>query len=106
MRDREKDALESTSDDEVATEDIEKGSSEVMRRLVSIEDSSLKGVLIQQAVKRLQEPLTIARGQQIDTIVSHLQKEAAPVRVLIESASFWKETAQRAQSYGRGTTVT
>lgn len=104
MTGREKDAV--GSEDE-STEDADmKDASDVMKRLVAIDDSSLKTVLLQQVVKRLQQPLTVRRAGQINAIVARLPKEAASVRKLIESASFWEEAAQQEQSYRNATPVT
>ena len=104
MTNREKDAV--GSEDEKPEDAYMKDASDVMKRLVAIDDSSLKTVLIQQAVKRLQQPLTVRRAGQINAIIAYLQKEATSVRELIVSASFWKEAAQRSQSYGNATPVT
>lgn len=107
MRSREQDALERRKSDESAADDVEtKSSSDVMQRLVAIEDALLKRTLIQRVVTLLQEPLTESRVEQIDTIVANLPEEVAPVRALIESASFWKEAVRRAQSYCSVASVT
>jgi len=101
---REKDAV--GSEDENPEDADMKDASDVLKRLVAIDDSSLKTVLIQQAVKRLQQPLTVRRAGQINAIIACLQKEATSVRELIESTSFWKEAVQRSQSYRNATPVT
>ena len=104
MTNREKDAVGSEDvNPEVA--DM-KDASDVLKRLVAIDDSSLKTVLIQQAVKRLQQPLTVRRAGQINAIIACLQKEATSVRELIESTSFWKEAVQGWKSYRNATPVT
>ena len=87
-----------TCRDEVLNE-MENGNEEVLTQVESVITGSVLVFVVQHIVNGLRSPLTKTKTAMLLYLIQCVKTDLAPIRNLLESDSFWKETVYQEQEY-------